>query len=127
MFPACRGGDGADHRDALRPVFATLGLLETTSDLSWQPEPGYTALFNGTDLTGWHVLGGTNQWQAVNNVLRNGAADEPRYAGPAELCIFGRQTYGGTEPLGPSFLATIEPCDGRWLFGDKLGLKPAVG
>ncbi len=31
-------------------------------------------LFNGTDLSGWHVVGGTNQWQAVNNVLRNGAA-----------------------------------------------------
>ncbi len=38
---------------ALWPVFATLGLVETETDLGWQPEPGYTALFNGTDLTGW--------------------------------------------------------------------------
>lgn len=28
-------------------------------------------LFNGTDLSGWHVIGGTNRWQATNNVLRN--------------------------------------------------------
>src|SRR5437879_8540957 len=26
-------------------------------------------LFNGTDLTGWHTVGGTNQWSAVNGVL----------------------------------------------------------
>jgi hypothetical protein len=31
-------------------------------------------LFNGTDLTGWRVLGGTNRWQAVNSVLRNTAS-----------------------------------------------------
>ena len=28
-------------------------------------------LFNGTDLSGWHVIGGTNRWQATSNVLRN--------------------------------------------------------
>jgi hypothetical protein len=28
-------------------------------------------LFNGTDLSGWHVLGGTNRWQGANGVLRN--------------------------------------------------------
>lgn len=28
-------------------------------------------LFNGTDLSGWRVIGGTNRWQATNNVLRN--------------------------------------------------------
>jgi hypothetical protein len=28
-------------------------------------------LFNGTGLSGWHVIGGTNRWQATNNVLRN--------------------------------------------------------
>ncbi len=43
----------AKWRNALWPLFATLGLVETETDLGWQPEPGYTALFNGTDLTGW--------------------------------------------------------------------------
>lgn len=37
---------------ALRPVFATLGYLETEAD-TFQPEPGFVSLFNGRDLTGW--------------------------------------------------------------------------
>ena len=36
----------------LRPIFATLGFLETEPD-SFQPEPGFVSLFNGHDLTGW--------------------------------------------------------------------------
>lgn len=37
---------------ALKPVLATLGFLETADD-DFQPEPGFTSLFNGKDLTGW--------------------------------------------------------------------------
>lgn len=37
---------------ALRPLFATLGFIETEMD-DFQPEPGFTSLFNGKDLTGW--------------------------------------------------------------------------
>lgn len=37
---------------ALRPVLATLGYLETDPD-DFSPEPGFAALFNGLDLTGW--------------------------------------------------------------------------
>ncbi|HEX5221311.1 MAG TPA: GDSL-type esterase/lipase family protein [Verrucomicrobiae bacterium] len=37
---------------ALRPIFATLGFLETTDD-DFTPEPGFISLFNGRDLTGW--------------------------------------------------------------------------
>jgi lysophospholipase L1-like esterase len=37
---------------ALRPIFATLGFLETEPD-KFQPEPGFVSLFNGRDLTGW--------------------------------------------------------------------------
>lgn len=37
---------------ALRPVFATLGFMETEAD-NFTPEPGYESLFNGHDLTGW--------------------------------------------------------------------------
>lgn len=36
---------------ALRPVFATLGFIETQSD--WVMEEGFESLFNGRDLTGW--------------------------------------------------------------------------
>jgi lysophospholipase L1-like esterase len=37
---------------ALRPIFATLGFLETEQD-QFLPEPGFVSLFNGKDLTGW--------------------------------------------------------------------------
>lgn len=37
---------------ALRPVLATLGLMETEPD-TFQLEPGFESLFNGKDLTGW--------------------------------------------------------------------------
>ena len=37
---------------SLRPIFATLGYLETVSD-DFEPEPGFVSLFNGVDLTGW--------------------------------------------------------------------------
>lgn len=37
---------------AMRPVFATLGFLET-DPYEYDLEPGYSSLFNGTDLTGW--------------------------------------------------------------------------
>jgi lysophospholipase L1-like esterase len=37
---------------ALRPILATLGLLET-EPYSFTPEPGFVSLFNGKDLTGW--------------------------------------------------------------------------
>lgn len=37
---------------ALRPVFATLGYLESQPD-AFVPEPGFTSLFNGQNLTGW--------------------------------------------------------------------------
>ena len=40
---------------------------------------------------------------------------------------FFPQTEGGTDPRGTSRLAMIDPCDGRWLFGDRPGLKPASG
>jgi lysophospholipase L1-like esterase len=37
---------------ALRPVFATLGLSDTSAD-PFLPEEGFESLFNGHDLTGW--------------------------------------------------------------------------
>jgi lysophospholipase L1-like esterase len=37
---------------ALRPVFATLGLIETEPD-TFTAEAGFELLFNGRDLTGW--------------------------------------------------------------------------
>ena len=36
---------------------------------AWAAAP--RRLFNGKDLTGWHTVGGTNQWSVVNGVLSN--------------------------------------------------------
>ena len=40
---------------AIRPIFATLGLIETEPD-TFVPETGFVSLFNGRDLTGWVVM-----------------------------------------------------------------------
>ncbi len=42
--------------------------LERASAPQWGPPQ---KLFDGTDLTGWHPLGGENQWKAVAGVLTN--------------------------------------------------------
>lgn len=41
---------------AIRPILATLGFIETEPD-NFQLEPGFVALFNGKDLTGWQMKG----------------------------------------------------------------------
>jgi lysophospholipase L1-like esterase len=55
---------------ALRPIFATLGFIETEPDY-FTPEPGFESLFNGKDLTGWGLRPSTDadrasakRWQA---------------------------------------------------------------
>ncbi|MEY4307675.1 MAG: hypothetical protein RJA95_1043 [Verrucomicrobiota bacterium] len=42
----------AKWASALRPLFATLGFLDTQAE-EFTPEPGFVSLFNGKDLTGW--------------------------------------------------------------------------
>jgi lysophospholipase L1-like esterase len=42
----------AKWRAALWPLLATLGFVEKEAD-AFKPEEGFTALFNGHDLTGW--------------------------------------------------------------------------
>lgn len=61
---------------ALRPVFATLGLLETTAD-EFTPEPGFELLFNGRDLTGW---GYRPTSQADRESARRWQASDPNAA-----------------------------------------------
>jgi lysophospholipase L1-like esterase len=44
---------------ALRPVFETVGLAPAWPD-NFIPEPGFSELFNGRDLTGWGFMGRPN-------------------------------------------------------------------
>jgi 3-keto-disaccharide hydrolase len=42
--------------------------LERTAAPAWDKP---ITLFNGKDLSGWHPIGNTNQWEAADGVLRN--------------------------------------------------------
>ena len=42
----------AKWASALRPIFATLGYLDTQAE-EFKSEPGFVSLFNGKDLSGW--------------------------------------------------------------------------
>jgi hypothetical protein len=55
---------------ALRPIFATLGFLETKSD-NFKPEKGFISLFNGRNLAGWGYR--------TNNFDRKTASSDGRY------------------------------------------------
>lgn len=67
----------AKWRAALWPLLATLGFVEQETDLNWSPEPGYTALFNGRDLTGW---GYRPTSAADREAARNWQASDPHAA-----------------------------------------------
>lgn len=73
---------------AMRPIFATLGFLETESD-DFKLEPGFESLFNGKDLSGWGFRTRRNRKGKVSgeNVTFDGktASDDGRY-----LAINGR-------------------------------------
>jgi lysophospholipase L1-like esterase len=55
---------------ALRPIFATLGFIETEPE-TFAMEPGFTSLFNGHDLTGWGFR--------TNNLNGKAASSDGRY------------------------------------------------
>jgi lysophospholipase L1-like esterase len=54
---------------ALRPIFATLGFLETERD-KFKIEPGYESLFNGHDLTGWGYRKSPDKMAQIRERLR---------------------------------------------------------
>ena len=76
-FPDLLHPNGAGYAKwaaALRPILATLGFLETEPD-TFIPEPGFTSLFNGRDLTGW----GTREFKSLGKLEsfdgRNASSD----------------------------------------------------
>lgn len=71
---------------ALRPVFATLGLMETEPD-TFSPEPGFVSLFNGHDLTGWGV-----RPTPPRKAPKNPKADAPVFVEVNEAASFDGQT-----------------------------------
>lgn len=71
---------------ALRPVFATLGFIDTEAD-TFQPEPGFISLFNGRDLTGW----GTRP-TPPRAAPKNPKADAPVFVEVKEAVTFDGKT-----------------------------------
>jgi lysophospholipase L1-like esterase len=70
----------AKWRAALRPIFATLGFLETEPD-EFQLEEGFVSLFNGKDLTGWGFKAApkANPPKEAVNFDGKKASDDGRY------------------------------------------------
>ena len=84
---------------ALRPIFATLGLIERKPD-DFTPEPGFIPHFNGKNLTGWGTRPTTETELAITRRLQ------------------------ASDPIAPNWPAVIKPAhydglsvspDGRWL------------
>ena len=71
---------------ALRPVFATLGFMDTEPD-TFMPEPGFVSLFNGRDLTGWGV-----RPTPPRAAPKNPKADAPVFVEVKEPVAFDGQT-----------------------------------
>ncbi len=94
----------------LRPIFATLGLLETEPD-PFKLEPGFRSLFNGYDLTGWgfktNRLDGLTASLKGRYVAKNGrlvVTTPPEYRRFQKL--WTTESFGGDFILRLDFRAT---------------------
>ena len=78
-------------------IAAALALLVTLGiTASAQPPvpPGFTSLFNGTDLTGWRVPAGDNgHWRVVDGVIDYDARSEA----PDDKSLWSEHEYGDFE------------------------------
>lgn len=91
---------------ALRPIFATLGFLETEAD-TFAIEPGFVSLFNGRDLTGWGY--------GANNFDGQTASSDGRYiAKNGRLIVTTPPEYSKlqqlwtTRPFSKDFVLKLE-------------------
>lgn len=96
---------------ALRPVFATLGFVETAAD-PYTPEPGFESLFNGRDLTGWSYRptseadqARAKKWQASDP----GAAEWPVVTEPARFDGMTATPDGRFAAIGGRLVVTRSP------------------
>ncbi|MEI6712225.1 MAG: GDSL-type esterase/lipase family protein [Verrucomicrobiota bacterium] len=94
---------------ALRPIFATLGHLDTTPE-PFEPEPGYVSLFNGTDLTGWGFRPTPPRKQPANP-----KPDAPVFVDIAEPITFDGKTESndGRYKVINGRLVVTTPAEGR--------------
>jgi lysophospholipase L1-like esterase len=95
---------------ALRPVFATLGLSETTEE-PFTLEPGFVSLFNGKDLTGW----GTRPTPARKAGKGKAKPDAPVFVEVKEPVTFDGKTVSddGRYRAINGRLVVTTPAEGR--------------
>lgn len=99
---------------ALRPILATLGFLET-APYDFTPEPGFTSLFNGRDLTGWGFrTTPESDQQAAKNWKKNDpmAPGWPIVTSPIQFDGTNRSPDGRFVALNGRLVVTTPP-EGR--------------
>ena len=117
---------------ALRPVFATLNLTETTPD-SFVVEAGFEPLFNGKDLTGWMFKatpeGARKRWERQ---MKNNPKALPRHIVEKDVAFEGKTSSSdGRYQAINGRLVVSTPTEGRriqqlWTteeFGEDFVLK----
>ena len=99
---------------AVRPVFATLGLIETESD-TFQPEEGFVSLFNGKDLTGWGYRPTTEKMLKARANWRRRNPDAPPWPVVKEPVSFDGKTStpDGRYVAKAGRLIVTTPSEGR--------------
>ncbi len=117
---------------ALRPLFATLRLVETTPD-AFTPEEGFENLFNGRDLTGWGYRPTTEADKASAKKWQASDPNAPPWPIVTEPVSFDGRTSspdGRFEVINGRLVVTTPP-EGRKIqqlyttreFGDDFVLK----
>lgn len=79
MFPRSRAAGSAGGGVATRLLLCALGGFVSGSSRAEQPPPGFVALFNERDLSGWRVPEGDNgHWKVLDGMIDYDAASEAR-------------------------------------------------
>jgi len=67
------------ERDQHRPALVALAIWLAGNALVPAAEPGFTSLFNGRDLTGWHALPGGTWTVQDDTIVGRSPQSEPRH------------------------------------------------
>jgi hypothetical protein len=95
---------------AVRPVLATLGLMETEAD-TFELEPGFESLFNGKDLTGWIIRANAKPGTPEKEV-KHGQTPRPIFTQDIDLSGKTQSPDGRFVALNGRLIVTT-PAEGR--------------
>ncbi len=95
---------------AIRPILATLGLIETQPD-DFKLEPGFESLFNGKDLTGWMIRANARP-NAKPRVTKPGGFGRPAFKKDIDLAGKTQSPDGRYVAINGRLVVTT-PVEGR--------------